>query len=344
MIRLIKYNTLYLLLFLVITLGCAPHSVYGQSKTGTSIGQFLKIEPSARIAGMGNTGSALNDELMAAYYNPAALGGLTSNMEVQFTHSLWLADLSYNYAAAALINGPNRFKLSLTSLSSDEIKVRTIRQPHGTGERYTVQNIAIGLTYARKITQSFNAGMELAYLRETIWHSSLDAFMMNFGMQYRLGENGPLLGGSVSNFGVQASMEGRDFRIRFDPDPDLHGTNNALPAELYTKDYPLPVMFRAGVSYPWEVTERQELLLSINAYHPSDNTESISFGGEWTFMDILSFRAGYQNLFQEDAIVGLTLGSGVQVNVQNYTFHFDYAWADYGRLKTTQRFTLRLEM
>ncbi len=333
-----------LLSILVLLVGYLNRPAYCQSKTGTAIGQFLKIEPSARIAGMGNAGTALNDELMAAYYNPAALGGLTSDIEVQFTHSLWLAELSYNYAAAALVKGANRFKFSLTSLSSDEIRVRTVRQPHGTGERYTVQDIALGLTYARQITQSFNAGLELTYLQERIWHSTMDAFMMNFGMQYRIGKKGPYIGGSVSNFGVQAQMEGRDFRIRFDPDPDLHGTNNALPAELYTEQYPLPVMFRAGISYPWEISERQELMVTINAYHPSDNTESISFGGEWTFMDILSLRGGYQNLFLEDSIVGLTLGSGIQVDVQGFALHFDYAWADYGRLQNTQRFTLRLEL
>jgi len=48
----------------------------GQSKTGTTVGQFLLIEPSARVAGMGNAGVSTVSEVSSAFYNPAALGWL----------------------------------------------------------------------------------------------------------------------------------------------------------------------------------------------------------------------------------------------------------------------------
>ena len=40
----------------LLTLAAAP--AWGQAKTGTTIGSFLLIEPSARITGMGNAGAA----------------------------------------------------------------------------------------------------------------------------------------------------------------------------------------------------------------------------------------------------------------------------------------------
>ena len=59
----------------LLTLAAAP--AWGQAKTGTTIGSFLLIEPSARITGMGNAGSTLYDDgLDAAYYNAAAIGSI----------------------------------------------------------------------------------------------------------------------------------------------------------------------------------------------------------------------------------------------------------------------------
>ena len=38
-----------------------------QSRVGTTIGQFLRIEPSARHAGMGNAGAGLDEGIAAVY-------------------------------------------------------------------------------------------------------------------------------------------------------------------------------------------------------------------------------------------------------------------------------------
>ncbi len=55
-----------LLLVVIFTDG----SAYAQSKVGTTIGAFLRIEPTARAAGMGNAGSALPGGIEAVYFNP----------------------------------------------------------------------------------------------------------------------------------------------------------------------------------------------------------------------------------------------------------------------------------
>ena len=80
--------------------------------------------------------------------------------------------------------------------------------------------------------------------------------------------------------------------------------------------------------------------LVVNAFQPSDNTNSISVGGEWTFMELFSARAGYQHLFQEDSETGLTLGTGLKVDISSFVARIDYAWNDYGRIGDVQRFTV----
>ncbi len=314
--------------------------LFAQSKTGTSVGQFLTIEPSARIAGMGNAGATAYGEIEAAYYNPAAIGEFTG-IGVQFTHSPWIADITYDFAGVSVGLGDigNLFA-SVTALNSGEIDVRTVEQPLGTGERYTVSDLSFGIGYGRQISDRFSVGVQVSYIRETIWHSSLSAFALNVGTLYRISENGLRIGASISNFGTRATYDGRDLRIQYDQNPTRFGDNANLPAALFTDSYPLPIMFRVGLGMPLNFGEDNRVTVAIDAFHPSDNTESISFGGEWMFMKTLALRAGYQNLFQKDSELGLTLGAGIQYRMDDYNLNFDYGWADHGRLDKTHRLTL----
>ena len=130
----------------------APPPARAQSKTGTTLGQFMLIEPSARVTGMGNAGVTLFDGLDAAWYNPAAIGRELGR-QVVFSHGAWFADISHDYIAASLPAGRwGNLYASVTSLGSGPIDVRTVSQPLGTGESYTVSDIGIVLGCGRMIT------------------------------------------------------------------------------------------------------------------------------------------------------------------------------------------------
>lgn len=310
-----------------------------QTKTGTTIGQFLLIEPSARVSAMGNAGVTMFDEVTSAFYNPGALGHMAGS-DAQFTYSTWLADITYNYAATGIrLGSVHTLLLSVTALNSGEMDVRTVDQPLGTGERFSVRNLSFGLGYSRRITDRFSAGLQMNYVQETIWHSTLNALGLNFGVLYQL-PLGAYLGASLSNFGTQGRFDGRDLRVRYDQDSDRFGDNSSLPAALYTESFPLPILFRVGVGVPVILNNANEVHLVVDAFQPSDNTSSISLGGEYTFMKTLSLRGGYQHLFQQDAETGLTLGVGLNYNISRYTMRIDYAWNDYGRVGDIQRFTV----
>ncbi len=327
-------------LFLILVCIWCLQILFAQTKTGTTIGQFLLIEPSAKISAMGNAGVASFDEAMASYYNPAALGHANVS-DVQFTHSNWLAGITYeNFSSTLYLGSANSIGLSITALNSGDIAVRTVEQPQGTGELYTISNFAIGLGFGQRITDRFSAGFLISYVQETIWHSSLSTFAINFGTLYQITEDGLQLGASISNFGTRGKYNGRDLRIRYDLDPTRNGDNSSLPAELYTEEFSLPVVFRVGFGYPVKLNEDNELRLAVDAFHPSDNSESISFGGEYKFMNTFALRAGYQHLFQTDSEVGLTLGGGILWDIANYVLHIDYAWNQHHRLGNTQRMTV----
>jgi long-subunit fatty acid transport protein len=307
----------------VLVMVGGPGTAFAQSKTGTTIGQFMAIEPSARASAMGNAAVAMYDGIQSVYYNAGALGAL-QGAAVQFTYSAWFAGITYDYAAGALpMRGFGTLFASVTALNSGDIDVRTVSQPEGTGERYTVSNVAFGLGFGRQITSRFGAGIQLNYVSETIWHSSVGLLSLNLGTVYRLSENGLKIGASLSNLGTQAGYSGRDLAIQYDQDPDTYGDNSSLPAEQHTDEFPLPILFRVGVSYPHDLNPKSRFLLLAEAIHPSDNSESLSAGMEWTWNELLSLRAGYQNLFSQ--------------------LHFDYAWANHSRLQETHRMTVVLD-
>lgn len=325
---------------MVMMLGALP--ALGQSKTGTTIGQFLLIEPSARIAGMGNAGVSASDGLDAAYFNPAVIG-LLHNHNVQFTHSVWLAGITYDYVAVSLPTGKwGNVVASLTALNSGEIDVRTVAQPLGTGERYSVSDVAIGLGYGRQVTDRFSAGARVSYVQEAIWNTSMNTVVFDFGTLYQVSERGLRIGASLSNFGTQGRFSGRDLAIVYDGDPTRYGDNGALPGEVYTDAFAVPTFFRVGVGMPFRLSPQAKLQVAVDAFHPSDNTEGMSAGAEFEYLRRFALRAGWQSAFQRDTELGLTLGIGMWGKLDVYGYKVDYGWAEHRRLGGTHRVTFGL--
>src|SRR5512143_215634 len=223
----------------------------GQTKTGTTVGQFTLIEPSARTSAMGGVGVTSSAEAMAAYYNPAALGSLTRS-DLQFTYTIWFGDIVLNQAQAAFHLGErSTMGLAVTHLSSGDIDVRTVEQPLGTGERYSVTDLLIGAGFGMTITDRFSCGIQVNYATERIWHSTIGLFGVSLGTLYRLSGDGLRIGASLLNFGTKGSFDGTDLRVRYDLDASRHGDNASLPASLLTDQFSLPIVFRVGAAYPW---------------------------------------------------------------------------------------------
>src|SRR3970282_1107894 len=132
-------------------------NILGQSKVGTTVGQFLKIEPSSRLVAMGNAGTSLSEEASAAFYN---------------------------YASAAFnIEGLGTFALQITSLNSGDIEIRTVEREKNSGLYYDVTNLSLGVAYGILLTDRVSAGVAVNYIQETIYNTRLSGFALNFGVQ-----------------------------------------------------------------------------------------------------------------------------------------------------------------
>jgi long-subunit fatty acid transport protein len=102
----------------------------------------------------------------------------------------------------------------------------------------------------------------------------------------------------------------------------------------------VPQVFRVGLGMPWRLGPEHRVYVEADAFHPSDNTESMSLGAEYSFRGKFALRAGYQNMFLQDAEGGLSAGAGFADNSDPLVYRIDYAWAGHGRLGDTHRISL----
>ncbi|GAB4363070.1 MAG: type IX secretion system outer membrane channel protein PorV [Calditrichia bacterium] len=314
------------------------------TKSGTTAAQFLKIQVGARAIGMGSAYVAAARDMSAIYWNPAGLSFVGPNGGVNFVHTEWLADMQFDFAAVAIRAGEiGTFGLSFTSLSMPDMKVRTEFEPEGTGELFSAMDMALGLSYARRLTDRFSMGLTGKYVRQQIWHMTAAAVAFDIGILFRTDFEWLVLGMSISNFGPKLQYTGKDVFVNYDFSPDQWGDNENIFANLQTDKWDLPLMFRFGLAMEILKTEMNQLTGTVEARHPNDNTENLSFGMEYGFRKRFFLRGGYQALFEDKSEKGLTLGTGfVYFLSPTLPFYLDYAYADWGRLNTVHRFSAEI--
>ncbi len=319
-------------------------AIGGMTKSGTTAGQFLKIQVGARAIAMGGAYSAVTNDVSAIYWNPAGLTRIPARTAVYFVHTNWLAGTSFDFAAVAVrLGSAGTVGFSFTSLSMADMPVRTEFEPEGTGEFFSAMNISLGLSYARAITDRFSLGFNAKYVREQIWHMTASAIAFDVGILFRTDFDWLTLGVSVSNFGPKMQYLGKDAFVNYDFAPNEYGDNANIFANLQTDKWDLPLMFRFGLSFQLIDNEINQLIASLEARHPNDNTESLSMGVEYGFRHWVFFRAGYQSMFEQDTEKGLTAGFGIKYFLSyRVPLFFDYAYADWNRLSSVHRFSVEI--
>ncbi len=315
------------------------------SKSGTTAATFLEIPVSARAVAFGSAFSAVANDASSLYWNPAGSARLVQT-EVIFTRMNWIADMGFDYSAVAIpVEGFGTLGISFTSLTMDDMMVRTIEKPEGTGEVFSASSIAFGVHFARNLSDRFSIGFTGKYVQESIWHMSASAFALDIGVLYTTEFfNNMKIGAIISNFGTDLQMAGRDARMFDRIDEQKMGSNDRIPVNLEMDKWSLPLNFQFGLATDIFASENQSLTVAIDALHPSDNYESINLGFEYGFFKTLALRGGYRALGLADSEGGLSFGAGFKGELfgGGITAGLDYAYSDYGRLKASNVISLAI--
>ncbi len=313
------------------------------TKVGTTAGQFLKLGVGARALALGGAYVAESNDISTIYWNPAGLA-LLNGSEVQFSYTRYLADIQYNFVAFGTNLGTwGTLGAAVYYVDSGEMPVRTVMQPEGTGERFSARSLALQLSYGRFLTDRFALGASLKYIRESIWHTSASTVALDVGIRFVTPYDRLRLGASISNFAPKMRLQGRDIWFSVDPDPQQEGNVEVVNAAYLLDYFPLPLLFRVGIAWDMVQTTDHRLVLITDAAQPNDNSEYMNFGAEYRFRELVALRVGYKNAFEVDGEQGLTFGLGLNLRLRGaLRMKFDYAYADFGRLESTNWYSLSL--
>ena len=332
------------MLFLLIAFSVSDFAQFDRStvKVGTTVAQFLKIGAGARAIGMGGAYTAVANDIYGVYWNPAGVANTPANGQAAFNHVNWLADISYDFAAASLnVEEVGTFFLTMISLGVPEDKVRTNEFPEGDGRMWDAKSLAIGVGFARKLTDKFSVGIHLKYIREGVWNTSASGMAIDIGTFYVTPFNDMVIGASISNFGTKMQLDGRDILFNYDPGNDPNSGPNNVLSKYEMGKYDLPLTFRLGLAMDVYKDRYFRATTALDATHPNDNTEYLNTGVEFAYDEMFMFRLGYKSLLLRDSEQGLTIGGGLNYQITDqFGLMLNYGWADYGRLKNVQFFDL----
>ena len=326
----------YIKLFLVL-LSCG--SIFAQNPNlGTSGAQFLQIPVGARAEAMSGAIVGLTDDATSVFWNPAGIVKV-NNVQAHFSYMDWFGLFDFN--AASIVYNVGEFgtlAASLVSLSTSEIEITTEENPNGTGRYYDYGDVAIGLSYAKYLTDKFNVGVTVKFINQSIYNESASGFAFDIGTQYKLDFQNLTIAMCMTNFGADMKYDGSDLDILILKD-DNYSTSRLIPSRLSTEEYPLPLSFQVGIGFDVFEYDFVKMRGGVDVTHPNDNAERAHFGTEFSFYDRFFVRGGYKYNYDDQ---DFTFGAGANVPLGGSAIYFDYAYSVYDILPSVHRISVNL--
>lgn len=328
----VKQRILFFLLYIIVACVIQAQVLpsLGKQRAGTAGMQFLKIPVDPRSAGMGESFIAVVNDASALYWNPAGMTIADSQrIHLQGAYTRYFADITMNYGAGFIkLKNEHCIGISVTHLNSGEMDVTTEFQPFGTGQKFSATNTAIGISYAKKLTDNFAFGLTSKYANESIFGLRTNTLLFDLGFQYDIGYKNLRFAVTMTNFGFNVKPKGELEVIR------LAGTQNVNSFEQVT----VPSMFKVG--FAWDAVKNDNHLLTFAGQlnHPTDNKETFNLGVEYSWNRLLYFRTGYQLGADESHIP--SFGFGLKFTQRFGAFRIDYAFTNKERLGFTHKFGL----
>jgi hypothetical protein len=298
---------------------------------------------------MGGALTGLATGAAAMYWNPAGMASLEHFVGAFSYAALYdELDIDHFFGAAALPFLGGGLGASFIQLSSGDIPRTTEDDPGGGsvqfGPVFSWTARAIGLHYARRLTDRVQVGVSGRIISEGLDQAQTDWWGMDVGAVFKTGFYGITLGAVLANLGPSARMEGNLITRRV-------ATREAFPVDLpvrfNTIEYALPTTFRFSVVSSLSPGRTSTLNLALDLSDASDTDLQASTGVEYGFRDLLYLRAGKKWVNEANADFrsltdNLSFGGGLVLPVLGRHFMVDYAYTTLEDLQHVHVFSFEL--
>ena len=380
-----KRLTLVLSLMLLMTLSASAQlkktDIFNPVYTAVT---SQTIAPDARAAGMGDVGIATDPDVNSQYWNPAKYPFTISRAGVSLNYTPWLRQLVNDMYLANLV-GYYRigdFSAVSTSLRYFNMGEVTMKESNGGSNGMTINpyEMSFDVAYSLLLSEKFSiaAGLRWIYSDLTYDYSSEttpgSAFAADIAAYYQnyinIGQRECQLGIglNISNIGSKINF-GSDTNSEFIPTNMRLGASLMIPVDEYNRfsiaadankllvpTRPIQGENESQVDYDARLQKDYYDVSSIAGIFKSfgdapggfkEELQEVgwSLGGEYTYNDKFSLRAGYHH---ESETKGnrkyFTVGAGFKMSAFSLDAGYVIATAKSNPLDQTLRFTLTFDM
>jgi tetratricopeptide (TPR) repeat protein len=302
------------LLRIILGSGLTALAVSALAQSSSTIGStafpILSVGLGARAVGMGESFTAVADDLSALQYNPAGLAQLTAP-QMLLSHNSYLESGFYDSFGMALpLRDSGALGLGLRYLNYGSLDRRdALGNLQGS---YTPFDFNLEGAFGFDLEKHLSLGFSSRWIRQDIDGNVHTGLVWEGGFLAHPLERFSV-GLSLKNLGVDSGGE-------------------ALPADIL-----------AGAAYLVGLSpgDAQSLLLSLGGDLSFQTVSRLVIGAEFANEKNFFLRAGYSQGLESNPsgdLKGLDLGAGIRLN----PFQLDYAFSFQGELGNVHRFSLSI--
>ena len=330
----------------------SPDTDVETQKRGQTGMKFLSTSIDARATAIGGAMTAqLHGSSVSMFYNPASMAGMPGNFHASFSDLQFITDIHYIGASAAYRPSGGNYGVvgvSVTSVDYGDF-IGTIRANNDQGfvetGNFSPTALAVGIGYARSFTDRFAAGAHVKYAFQDIGDGFVttqefaDQSGVNFNPGAVTGTSDYSIGTVAVDFGVVYHTGFRSLVIA------MSARNFSQELSYVRERFELPLTFQLGTSFDIiDLTnlnpDMHSFTIHLDAQRPRDFQEHVKFGAEYTFMNLLSLRAGFEQAVSEEE--GISLGAGLHHGFGGFQIGADYAYTDWGLFGSVQRIGVQI--
>ena len=304
-------------------------------KLGQTNFLFLSVPIDARGTALASAQTADSESgITSMFYNPAILSLQNANFGFESHYFDFMFDITH-YAAAASYKLKNNMgvvglNIHYVDLGEyDQTIIANNNQGYFDLGKEQLSEYAIGLAFAKSISNQFSVGVNLKYAAQNLGQALVLNNQGNYdGKKY-------VVGALAVDFGTYFDTQIRGLKFGV-------SIRNFSAEPVYEKNsFQLPLTFSIGLSSDvfelLNIESVQKLKILLDLVHPRSYSEYYNFGLEYNLSNRLYARVGY--MANRD-IFDYNVGFGVVFS----KITFDYSYSKVEWFDNTQKFTLKFKI